>query len=77
MTPVERAARALALSQSGVDCFDDLEPEAQANAIETVRAVLQAIREPNVAMVDAGWAVQDNSMTEVWQAMIDAALADK
>lgn len=41
-TPLTRAARALALAQSGVDCFDDLEPEAQELAIEHAAAVLRA-----------------------------------
>lgn len=48
------AARALARSQAGFECYDDLEPEAQEQLKETVREVLKAIREPSEAMVDMG-----------------------
>lgn len=47
------AARALALSQSGEDCFDALEPEAQEALRENVRAVLRTLREPSEAMIEA------------------------
>lgn len=95
-TILTRAARALCKAQSGVDVFDDLEPEAQEAAREHVRAVLEAMRKPDEAMLDAGgylcssaentirWSVinrEDRKLsegyaTEVYQAMIDAALAD-
>ena len=93
----DHAARALVLAQSGVDCFDDLEPEAQESAREHVRAVLRAIREPSAAMAGAGEDAGDTAAypltsgddsydaeaalghygaLAVWQAMIDAALAE-
>jgi len=40
-TPLIRAARALMLSQSGVDDFDALDPEMQAGLLDDVRAVLE------------------------------------
>jgi hypothetical protein len=78
------AARALALSQSEVDCFDDLEPEAQAALVENVRAVLGAIREPS-RLMEANGANEipyhdstDREMRAVtcFQAMLDTALSE-
>lgn len=45
-SPLQAAARALCKAQSGVECFDDLEPEAQEIAIETAKAVLAAQWQP-------------------------------
>lgn len=45
-TPLTRAARALVLSQSGVDDFDALDEEMQQGLVEDVKAVLGAFREP-------------------------------
>ena len=54
MTPLEKGARALALSQSGVDDFDALDEAFQENLKEHVRAVLEgAFREPNEAVTEA------------------------
>lgn len=54
MTPIERGARALALSQSGVDEWDALDEAFQENIKDHVRAVLQAVREPSKTMLDKG-----------------------
>lgn len=89
-TPIDRAARALALSQCGEDCFDALEPEAQEALRENVRAVLLAIREPSEGMGDAGRDVTGGypyapheipklgylQVHMIWHAMIDAALSE-
>jgi hypothetical protein len=54
MTPLEKAARALAKVQSGTDEWDAYDQAFQETLIEAVRAVLQAIREPSEVMVEAG-----------------------
>lgn len=85
-SPLRNAARALCKAQSGVECFDDIEPEAQEIAIETVKAVILAIREPSEGMVIAGGQLlMDDDSPEpplllaeaVLQAMIDAALSEQ
>jgi hypothetical protein len=82
---LDQAARALVLAQSQADCFDDLEPEAQEEARQHVRAVLRAVRTPSEAMLDAG-AYDDfgppgegvsfggSRLEGSWSRMIDAAL---
>jgi hypothetical protein len=73
---LDHACRALVLSQSGEDCFDGLEPEAQEVVRENMRAVLQAIKEPSEAMLDAAWACAlAEDAAGVWRDMIDALLA--
>jgi hypothetical protein len=89
MTPLHRAARALVLKESGSDGFDAMAPELQERAIESVKAVLQAIREPSEGMHDAAQTSEALSWTAApgegldavhwdfaWQAMIDAAIAE-
>lgn len=85
MTPLDTAARALALSQCGEACFQGLEPEAQEALRENVRAVLQAIREPSDGKLKAGFedyptiwtaAITAPDQIGVWQAMIDAILSE-
>lgn len=87
-TPMVRAARALVLSQSGSDDFDRLDGNTQANVIENVRAVVQALREPTDEMAGAGAEIiaavgPDESVVahqsdarNVWRFMIDVALAE-
>lgn len=76
-TPLRRAARALMLSQSGVDDFDALDPEMQAQVLKDVAAVLQACWEPSDAMILAAQDVATiNHPADVWPAMIDAAIAE-
>jgi hypothetical protein len=84
MTPINRAARALVLQESGVDDFDGLSPELQAQVIESVKAVLMAVREPDPVMTHAGadfirkahsedgHANFDGDAANAWRAMIDA-----
>lgn len=85
MTPLRKMARALAKDQSGCDCFDDLEPEAQEALRENVRAVLGAIREPSEEMKGDGalriYRVSQSLGTiaqaeGAWQAMLDTALSE-
>lgn len=45
MTPIQRAARALVLQESGTDSFDGLSDELQAQVIESVKAVAEAFRD--------------------------------
>jgi hypothetical protein len=72
---MQRAARALVLKESGTDSFDDLAPELQEQATESVKAVVEALREPSEAMA---LAARDNVTLQdpasVWPAMIDAAM---
>lgn len=75
MTPLERAARALAES----DYPPDPRPDEWRQLLPAVRAVLIAIREPSDGMVKAGQAhiyVMKDEVAEAWQAMIDAALSE-
>lgn len=53
MRLVDKAARALAHSQ-GCDDWDGLTPEAQARFGRAVRAVLDALRDPDEVMAEAG-----------------------
>jgi hypothetical protein len=83
-TPLIRAARALVLKESGADSFDDLEPELQEQVIESVKTVLEALREPDPVMTHAGAEIVRKAHSEeghiefegdaanVWRAMIDA-----
>jgi hypothetical protein len=50
---IERATRALAKSQCGVDDLDGLDEEMQAKLREDVRAVIAAMREPSAAILQA------------------------
>lgn len=84
MTPLERAARALAQSlheRHPGDCFpwEMMHDEEKANMLKDARAVLEAIREPSEGMQTAGYGEchHPNDIPEhIWQAMIDAALAE-
>lgn len=80
-TPLRRIARALVKSQSGVDDFDALDAEMQDSLLRDARAVLEAIREPSEAIMDAGADVIGSTLAlhdgpEIWRAMIDAALSE-
>jgi len=75
MTPIERAARALALRNDGRGARWDV-------WVGDVHAVLTAIREPSEAMLDAHIAAKDmhedreGQAYVVWHAMIDAAMGE-
>lgn len=80
---IDRAAQALALAQDGVD-WDHLAPETQARFRENVRLVLNALREPDEAMAEAGAEIIRNvgpsesdtahasDAVNTWRFMIDA-----
>ncbi len=84
IAPLERAARALAV-------YDGLDPDKTylmndeskrfiwQEYLPHARAVLMAIREPSLKILEAGYAVaadraDETDWQELWQAMIDAAL---
>jgi hypothetical protein len=75
MTPLMRAARALALKESGTASLDALKPELQEQVIKSVRRCwrrlgIRARRwswSPNVTLQDPA---------SVWPAMIDPAIAE-
>jgi hypothetical protein len=85
MTPLEKAARALAKVQSGTDEWDAYDQAFQETLIEAVRAVLQAIREPSEGMIEAAllreteWdtdSIRRECHANAWVTMIDAALTE-
>lgn len=92
MTPLERAARALASWDLGLTGDEQVDRQrfgemlgsrqhvvtlCWKEKLEQVRAVLNAIREPSEGMVQAGTADGDWPHShETWQAMIDALLAE-
>lgn len=61
--------------------WDKLDDETKAERVNQVRAVLTAIREPSIDVIMAGSKQVENGDGELhrrkWQAMIDAALAEK
>lgn len=88
MTALERAARALFWMDSGARADKGLTTKwVEADAItrekyvKEVRAVLDEIREPDEAMIEAGFRAPEREMNmgqhaaATWSAMIDAALA--
>lgn len=90
MTPIERAARALAGEEHDDIAFDPARDPFWRDRVREVRAVLTAIREPSEAMInaadvdgalDATYPDSEGSFATggerlAWQAMIDAALAE-
>jgi hypothetical protein len=71
MRKVEEIARAICKSQTQSEqVWQSFVPEAL--------AALKAMREPSDAMLDAGVCARDNgyNVTEVHEAMIDAAIAE-
>lgn len=54
MSSIEQAARALAASEGRLDAWELLAPASQENLKNRVRIVLNAIREPDINMIEAG-----------------------
>lgn len=88
MTPLERAARALHTiytdekERSGardMPSWDELGDDGRFYFTHRVRAVLQAIREPSEAMIEAASDEGgcDGTHISVYRAMIDAALVEQ
>jgi hypothetical protein len=84
VTPIERAAKALADNNWHPSAYDG-DPEAWRVWIGDVRLVLFALREPSEAVLDAGLLEIYGCIEQGepgltahagWQAMIDAILAD-
>jgi hypothetical protein len=81
MDMVERVARALApLSWRALGLCDTLAHKNRRKAsLRHARAAIEAMREPNDRMVDAGdivtgYPIKDIFSFKVWEVMIDAAL---
>ncbi len=81
MSIIERAARALAKSESGSDDWDGLDEGVQQKLLANVRAVIEALREPSPEMIEdlllteAGGGIDTLKVSDTWQVMIDALLA--
>lgn len=78
MDMVERVARAIVKNNPMLAWeWDMLNDEVIADAYKMARAAISAMREPSLDMVEAG---DDSVMAGcgdlIWQAMIDAALAE-
>jgi len=85
MSMIERAARALAKSESGHDDWDNLDPPLQDELRSNVRAVIAALREPSRWVSDAGekypgtencHSIGRHDMHTAWTRMIDALLSE-
>ena len=84
ISSIERAARAFAVTASGVDEWDALDAGTQNRLKEATHAALMAIRKPGASVIRAGartstgpyrsTTVQAEAM---WQAMIDATARDR
>jgi hypothetical protein len=84
MSSVERAARAFALTASGTDEWETLDPLTQERLKSAVLAALATIRDPLPSVVRAGvrksrlgFASTARRTLTTWQAMIDATSADR
>jgi hypothetical protein len=88
MTPLEAAARAIynadpQLGPDGPVPRDQQHTPLRAVCIAQARAAIKAIREPSEAMLQEGispWdqmpGTDDECLTAIWQALIDAILAE-
>jgi len=82
--PLDRAARALMKSQSGVDGLESLPNELQEGLLNDVRATLLATRKPSEAMIRAALTVElpgNHQLAEleavlIWERMVDAAVIE-
>jgi hypothetical protein len=84
ISPLERAARAFALTGSGADEWDLLDAGTQDRLKEAVCAALLAIREPSAPVIRAGGrkanGIYRSSALQaeaIWQSMVDATLKDR
>jgi hypothetical protein len=87
MNLIDRAARALAASQQGQDAWDKLDVAGQERFRDGVRVALNALRDPDDRMAQAGaeiirnvgreesGAAHLNDAANTWRFMIDALLA--
>jgi hypothetical protein len=76
---VERVARVMFEVDRG-GSWDDVRENSKAMWRSFARSAIGAMREPTEAMQEAGWATSDRDYglkpSEVWSAMIKAALSD-
>lgn len=83
MTALEKAARALCASVSSEGRWDTLSASARKNYIKHARAVLMAVREPDMKTIDAGIAAWPDALApttrahRTFTAMIDAILNEE
>ena len=78
MAPVERIADALANARHSGNALCSIDYDIWESDRKAARALLEAIKKPTRAMIDAGFVARDmeRSLVAIWQAMIDAALAE-
>lgn len=89
-TPLTRAVRTLMRIRSGVEDFEALDDETQAQLFAEARGVLEAVRQPTTPMFNAAdeayanrtnktgnVVLFDEDYTTIYTAMIDAAIAEK
>lgn len=75
MDMVERVGRAMVRAGVGELMWDSWDAEMQEVFLRQARAAIEAMREPDQAMQDAGYVVTVDDAVEVWETMIDAALS--
>lgn len=79
-SPLERAARALQESRWPHCPYDEQSEQTKVNLQRHARAVLTAVREPSEGMLQAAEiatiTARQDSFTDEWTAMIDAALSE-
>lgn len=89
MKLIDRAARALAVSRGGADPWETLEMPDKERWRKDVRVVLEALREPDERMAEAGTEIirsvspaetvtaHHNDAVNTWRYMIDTLLGEK
>ena len=89
MNGIERAARAVAASEGGAHTWETLDAAARENLKDHVRSILNAIREPDLNMMEAGAEIVRHvgphesdeahlgDAANAWRLMIDALLSGK
>ena len=79
MTKLEQVARAIYLSDHGCDGFPNQEDAMQQAYIAMARAAVEALREPNEAMIQRGWELIRGNLRpdEIFPHMIEVVLDEK
>lgn len=89
MSGIERAARAVAALEGGSKVWETLDATARDHLKDHVRSILNAIREPDLSMMEAGAEIVRHvgphesdeahlgDAANVWRLMIDVLLSGK